>query len=100
MAEVAAHVTDHALPLLPVRQWVLSLPKRLRPFLETNPDIASAVPRIFMRAVRSTQDRTSPAVAHDAQIGALTFIHRLGAALNTHCHFHAVVLDGVFSKTP
>ena len=28
---------------LPVRQWVLSLPKRLRPFLEGNPDIAGAV---------------------------------------------------------
>ena len=52
MAEVAAHITDHVLPQLPVRQWVLSLPKRLRPFLETNPDIAGAVLRIFVRAVR------------------------------------------------
>ena len=34
MAEVAAHVTDHVLPHLPVRQWVLSVPKRLRPFVE------------------------------------------------------------------
>ena len=34
MAEVAAHITDHVLPHLPVRQWVLSVPKRLRPFLE------------------------------------------------------------------
>ena len=81
MAEVAAHVTDHVLPQLPVRQWVLSLPKRLRPFLETNPDIAGAVLRIFMRAVR-----TSPGAPHDAQLGALTFIHRFGSALNTHFH--------------
>jgi hypothetical protein len=29
----AAHLTDHAIPHEPVRQWVLSLPKRLRPFL-------------------------------------------------------------------
>ena len=28
MTEVAAHVTDHVLPHLPVRPWVLSLPKR------------------------------------------------------------------------
>ena len=60
MAEVAAHVTDHVLPHLPMRQWVLSLPKRLRPFLETNPDIASAVLRIFIRAVRTTLCYTSP----------------------------------------
>ena len=43
MAEVAAHLTAHVLPHLPVRQWVLSLPKRLRPYLHHNPDIAGAV---------------------------------------------------------
>jgi hypothetical protein len=59
MAEVAAHVTDHVLPHLPVRQWVLSVPKRLRPFLEGNTDIAGAVLRIFVRAVRSTLCRAS-----------------------------------------
>ena len=52
MAEVAAHITDHVLPHLPVRQWVLSLPKRLRPFLHHNPRIAGAVVRIFIRAGR------------------------------------------------
>ena len=30
MAEVAAHLTDHVLPHLPVRQWVLSLPDHLQ----------------------------------------------------------------------
>ena len=59
MAEVAAHITDHVLPHLPVRQWVLSVPKRLRPFLEGNTDIAGAVLRIFVRAVRSTLCRAS-----------------------------------------
>jgi hypothetical protein len=28
MVEIAAHLTDHVLPRLPVRQWVLSVPKR------------------------------------------------------------------------
>ncbi|MBT3326627.1 MAG: hypothetical protein HN396_10330 [Gemmatimonadales bacterium] len=28
-----------------------------------------------------------------------TFIHRFSAALNTHFHFHAVVLNGVFSRS-
>ena len=37
MAEVAAHITDHVLPHLPARQWVLSLPKRLRPFPAPQP---------------------------------------------------------------
>ena len=98
MAEVAAHVIDHVLPHLPVRQWVLSVPKRLRPFLEGSPDIAGAVLRIFIRAVRTTLCRTSPDAPRDAQLGALSFLHRFGSSLNAHFHFHAVVLDGVFAR--
>ena len=30
MVETAAHLADHVIPHLPVRQWVLSVPKRLR----------------------------------------------------------------------
>ena len=99
MAEVAAHITDHVLPHLPVRQWVLSVPKRLRPFLESNTDIAGAVLRIFVRAVRSTLCRASPDAPRDAPLGALSFFHRFGSSLNAHFHFHAVVLDGVFSRS-
>ena len=33
MAEAAAHLSDHVFPHLPVRQWVLSVPKRLRYYL-------------------------------------------------------------------
>ena len=29
MVETAAHLADHVIPRLPVRQWVLSVPKRL-----------------------------------------------------------------------
>jgi hypothetical protein len=33
MVETAAHLADHVIPRLPVRQWVLAVPKRLRYFL-------------------------------------------------------------------
>jgi hypothetical protein len=45
MVEVAAHLTDHVLPPLPLRQWVLSLPKRIRPFLPHDPRLAGDAPR-------------------------------------------------------
>ena len=32
MVETAAHLVDHVFPRLPVRQWALSVPKRLRYF--------------------------------------------------------------------
>jgi hypothetical protein len=33
MAQTAAHLADHVIPPVPVRQWVISVPKRLRCFL-------------------------------------------------------------------
>jgi hypothetical protein len=99
MAELAAHLTDHVLPHLAARQWVLSLPKRLRPFLHHNPDIAGAVLRIFLRAIRTTLRHACPGAPVDAQLGAVSFLHRFGSSLNPHLHFHLVVLDGVFSQT-
>jgi hypothetical protein len=41
MAETAAHLTDHVFPHVPVRQFVLSVPKRLRPYLHHRPRTAS-----------------------------------------------------------
>ncbi len=55
--------------------------------------------RIFVRAVRSTLCRASPDAPRDAQLGALSFLHRFGSSLNVHFHFHLVVLDGVFSRS-
>ena len=75
MVETAAHLVDHVLPPLPVRQWVLSVPKRLRPFLHHNPAIASAVLRIFLRAIRTTLRDASPGAGPHAQIGAISFLH-------------------------
>ncbi len=96
MVETAAHLVDQVLPPLPVRQWVLSVPKRLRPFLHHNPAIAGAVLRIFLRAIRTTLRDASPGAG--PPIGAISFLHRFGAFLNAHFHFHVCVIDGVFSE--
>ena len=53
MAATAAHLTDHVLPDLPLRQWVLAVPKRLRYFLERDADLQGAALRLFLRAVES-----------------------------------------------
>jgi hypothetical protein len=46
---------------------------------------------------RRTGSRRLPAPAV-AQLGAVSFLHRFGSALNAHFHFHVVLLDGVFSE--
>jgi hypothetical protein len=98
IGEVAAPLTDHVVPPLPFRQWVLSLPKRIRPFLPHDPRLAGDVLRVLLRAIRTTLRRASPSAPADAQLGAVSFLHRFGSAINPHFHFHVVVLDGVFSE--
>jgi hypothetical protein len=98
---VAAHLTDEVVPHLPVRQWVLSVPKRVRPFLHQTPEVARGVLGIFLRALRSTLRDASPdapAAVRDAQLGAISFPQRFGGSLNPHYHYHILSLDGVISS--
>ena len=48
MAQTAAHLVDHVIPPVPMRQWVISVPKRLRWFLGFRPEAVSALTNIFM----------------------------------------------------
>jgi hypothetical protein len=96
MVETAAHLADHVIPRLPVRQWVLSVPKRLRYHLERDPAIQNAALRIFLNAIERTLRQCSPGASATSQLGAVVFIHRFGALLNAHLHFHCIVVDGVF----
>jgi hypothetical protein len=51
-AERAAHLVDHVLPAAPIRQWVLSLPFRLRYVLAWNHPLCRAVLAVHVRALR------------------------------------------------
>jgi hypothetical protein len=96
MVETAAHLSDHVLPPLPLRQWVLSVPKRLRYFLHDDAALQGAVVRILLRAIERCLREHSPGSSAAARLGAVVFIHRFGSALNAHLHFHCCILDGVF----
>jgi hypothetical protein len=52
MVETAAHLADHVFPRLPVRQWVLSIAKRLRDFLQHDPTVAGSVLHSFLCVVQ------------------------------------------------
>ena len=56
----------------------------------------NATAAALLRAIRTTLQRTSPGAGRDAQLGAVSFLHRFGSALNPH--FHVVVLDGLFAE--
>ena len=51
MAEQAAHLVDAVLPVVPVRQWVLTVPHRLRYRLAFDHKLCRAVLGVFVHAV-------------------------------------------------
>lgn len=78
MTDLAAHLVDHVVPFVPVRQLVLSLPPRLRYQLAYDPARCSAVLRIFARAVRGFYRARAAERGHrGGHTGAVTFIQRL-----------------------
>ena len=51
MVKTAAHLTDLVFPRLPLRQWVLSVPKRLRYFMQRDGAVLNMALRIFLRVI-------------------------------------------------
>jgi hypothetical protein len=110
MAQTAAHLVDHVIPPVPVRQWVISLPKRLRGFLADRPKAVATVTRIFLDEIKTLlclerlrcdeRLRCNDGCVPRPRLGAVSFLHRFGSGLNRHAHLHAAVTDGIFLPGP
>ena len=75
---------------------MLSVPKRLRYYLQRDVALQSAVLRIFLREVERRLREHSQGCDTQARIGAVAFIHRFGSSLNEHVHFHCGIAEGTF----
>jgi hypothetical protein len=99
MAGSAAHLVDRVLPSAPVRQYVLAFPYELSGLAATRPEVLAALSRIFWESLRLHYQGWAKAVGHatsKVETGAVTGVHRAGASLNVHVHFHLLCLDGVY----
>ncbi len=94
-ASSAAHLIDKVIPCVPIRQFVISFPMRIRHYLLTQ-NVLQAVLRIVVDEIRKRLITCSPKLP-DPQIGAISFIQHFGKTLNLHPHFHLVVADGIFT---
>jgi hypothetical protein len=96
MSQTAAHLVDHVIPYVPVRQWVLSVPIPLRVPLAAPPELVmpllQVVQRVVMRHLLDTAG-LSPDKSHG---GAVSLIQRFGSAGNLNIHPHCLVLDGMY----
>ncbi len=95
----AAHLVDHVIPDVPVRQWVLSVPFELRLLLACRADAFGAVTSLFVSEVfRWQRERARENGLTKVRYGALVMQHRFGSSLNLNTHLHAVLPDGVFLR--
>jgi hypothetical protein len=103
MAQTAAHLADHAVPPVPVRQWVISVPKRLRGMLANRSRAVATLTKIFLTEIErlllaasgGAPDAETPR-AFRPRLGGISFLRRFGSAINHHVHLHGCVTDGVF----
>ncbi len=99
MCNGAAHLVDHVVPSVPVRQWVLSVPFELRLLLACRADAFGAITSLFVSEVfRWQRERAREDRLTKVRYGALVMQHRFGSSLNLNTHLHAVFPDGVFSR--
>jgi Putative transposase len=99
MADLAAHLVDRVWPDVPVRQWVLTLPHRVRLLCAYDKVVCSAVRRILVRAVSGfyLQDARRAGLPR-AKAGAVVHQQRFDSAVRLNVHFHALWADGVFAN--
>jgi hypothetical protein len=99
MADTAAHLVDRVIPIVPVRQWVLSMPFPLRYRMAYDAALLTDVLTVFIRALFGELQRRARQLLdiRSSQCGAVTFVQRCGDALNANPHFHCLVLDGVYA---
>jgi hypothetical protein len=103
MSDIAAHLVDAVLPEVPIRQWVCTLPWRLRCAMGYDRKLCSDVLGAFTDALKRSLRRRAKREfglrsVRDAQTGALTFVQRADSALRLNVHFHTLALDGVYAR--
>ena len=99
MNDGAAHLIDHVIPDVPIRQWVISFPFQMRYLLAYRPNLQSTVLSIWIRLISSFyKKKAKQRGILSSDTGAVTVIQRFGGALNLNVHFHTLFADGVFHQ--
>ena len=103
MTLAAVHLEQNVLPEVPLRQWVCTLPWRLRYLCGYDKALCRDVLNAFITEVmRSLRHRAKKAwglqSVSQAHPGTVTFVQRFDSALRLNVHFHTLALDGVYVR--
>jgi hypothetical protein len=95
--ERAATALLRAIPRVPVRHWVLTLPHGLRAASAGDQRLVAELCRVFVHEVLAfVQERCGVRERGGVQGGAVSLVHRVGQLFDLKVHVHALVLDGVY----
>jgi hypothetical protein len=86
MSKTAAHLVDHVIPHVPVRQWVLSLPIPLRLLMAAQPELVTPVRQVVQPVVSRYLLDHARLEVEEGHGGAVTLIQRFGSAANLNVH--------------
>ena len=101
MVDTAAWLCDAVIPEVPVRQWVLSLPFRVRTLCAYDTEACALVRGVMVRAVSGFYERTAKRWGVPRpRAGAVVFVQRFDSGLRLNVHFHVLWLDGVYGWEP
>jgi len=95
MHDTAAHLVDRVIPHVPVRQWVLSLPRWAR-LLARDPQLITCTLDIALRAIFA--DQRLRARRAGALARAPSPSSSFWGALDLNVHFHCAIPDGMFVR--
>jgi hypothetical protein len=103
MNDLAVHLLERVIPEVPVRQWVCSLPFRLRYLCGYGRKLCADVLGAFVGELRRSlawraKHALSLASVDQAETGTITFVQRFDSGLRLNVHFHVLALDGVYVR--
>ncbi|MEI7591187.1 MAG: transposase, partial [Deltaproteobacteria bacterium] len=96
MAEAAIYLRDELVPLVPVRQFVVTFPPPLRLWLARSNKLCANICKKVVDAL--DKHLRKQANVSNGVTGSVVFIQRFGSAANLNVHLHIVALDGVYEQ--
>ena len=89
-------ITEEIVFPVPHRQWVFTIPKRLRIYFRFDRSLLGNLCRLAYESVRDVM--CSEPGADGGLPGMIATVQTFGDLILWHCHVHAIISEGVFIK--
>jgi len=93
--ELSMHVREEVFATVPHRQFVFTIPKRLRIYFRFNRELLGHLPKIAYELIREVYHAVLG--RDDAVPGMAAAVQTFGELAHWHPHVHAIASDGVFA---